>query len=42
MPTGRIEISAQNHNFAVDPTTLPKVTAKSLSLCLAPPLNPPA
>jgi carbamoyl-phosphate synthase small subunit len=22
-PTGRIEISAQNHNFAVDPTTLP-------------------
>lgn len=24
MPTGRIEISAQNHNFAVDPSTLPK------------------
>ncbi|KAG1662591.1 hypothetical protein FOA52_002988 [Chlamydomonas sp. UWO 241] len=23
-PTGRIEISAQNHNFAVDPTTLPE------------------
>ncbi|GIL52863.1 hypothetical protein Vafri_8635 [Volvox africanus] len=23
MPTGRVEISAQNHNFAVDPTTLP-------------------
>jgi carbamoyl-phosphate synthase small subunit len=23
VPTGRIEISAQNHNFAVDPTTLP-------------------
>jgi carbamoyl-phosphate synthase small subunit len=22
-PTGRIEISAQNHNFAVDPNTLP-------------------
>jgi len=22
-PTGRIEISAQNHNFAVDPSTLP-------------------
>lgn len=24
MPTGRIEISAQNHNFAVDPATLPE------------------
>ncbi|KAG2426313.1 hypothetical protein HXX76_013070 [Chlamydomonas incerta] len=24
MPTGRVEISAQNHNFAVDPTTLPE------------------
>jgi carbamoyl-phosphate synthase small subunit len=23
-PTGRVEISAQNHNFAVDPATLPK------------------
>ncbi|MEW5297685.1 MAG: hypothetical protein WDW38_006859 [Sanguina aurantia] len=23
LPTGRVEISAQNHNFAVDPTTLP-------------------
>lgn len=23
MPTGRVEISAQNHNFAVDPATLP-------------------
>eukprot|EP00887_Chlorella_sp_A99_P005426 scaffold1.g5426.t1 len=23
-PTGRIEISAQNHNFAVDPSTLPE------------------
>lgn len=23
MPTGRVEISAQNHNFAVDPDTLP-------------------
>lgn len=23
-PTGRIEISAQNHNFAVDPDTLPQ------------------
>lgn len=23
-PTGHIEISAQNHNFAVDPATLPK------------------
>ena len=22
-PSGRIEISAQNHNFAVDPATLP-------------------
>lgn len=25
MPTGRIEVSAQNHNFAVDPATLPEV-----------------
>jgi len=24
MPTGRIEISAQNHNYAVDPATLPE------------------
>jgi carbamoyl-phosphate synthase small subunit len=24
IPTGRIEISAQNHNFAVDPATLPE------------------
>jgi len=24
MPTGRIEVSAQNHNFAVDPATLPE------------------
>lgn len=24
IPTGRIEISAQNHNFAVDPSTLPE------------------
>lgn len=23
-PTGRVEISAQNHNFAVDPDTLPE------------------
>lgn len=23
MPTGRVEISAHNHNFAVDPKTLP-------------------
>lgn len=24
VPTGRIEVSSQNHNFAVDPATLPK------------------
>lgn len=29
-PTGRIEISAQNHNFAVDPTTLPEEVEVSL------------
>lgn len=28
-PTGRIEISAQNHNFAVDPATLPPGAAVS-------------
>ncbi|KAI7841584.1 hypothetical protein COHA_004754 [Chlorella ohadii] len=29
-PTGRIEISAQNHNFAVDPATLPDEVEVSL------------
>lgn len=29
-PTGRIEISAQNHNFAVDPASLPKEVEISL------------
>lgn len=32
-PTGRIEISAQNHNFAVDPETLPpEVTVSHINL----------
>ncbi len=32
-PTGRIEISAQNHNFAVDPATLPAGAPRCWGCC---------
>jgi len=33
IPTGRVEVSAQNHNFAVDPATLPEgVTVSHINL----------